>query len=152
MAQRAKSSCDDYAAFYQQALSETLPWFKLDSDFMGDPKMERLGYLGGYPAIGMYVALMALLYRNELHIIDVSDEFGWQYLQGKLSLVGHRLELEDLKGFVGTLAQLGLVDADLYAESQKIASNRVLREVEFFAAQAAKGRAKASAMRRKGGA
>lgn len=142
-----RRSSDDYAAFYDEALSEPMPWFHMDTDFMDDSKVVRLAYEGGYRYVGMYVALMALLYRRDTHLVDVSDEFGWLYLQDRLSIVGHPIARDEMERFVTVLASLGLVDRELYAESRKVASDRVIREVENYAKTAARGRNQTKIMR-----
>lgn len=141
------TASSEYSEYYAAALSEPLAWFHLDSDFLDDPKIMRLGYDYGWPYIGLYVGLMARLAAEDGHIFDVSGEFGWMVLQSRLSLVGKPIDLGALKEFVGILAELGLIDRDLYGESGKVASERMMREVENCAAKTASNRARAESMR-----
>lgn len=135
-----EAKAEEYAKEYQAALVEPMQWFHLDSDFLDDPKIMRLGCEYGWPYIGLYVGLMSRLYTQESHIIDVSTDYGWLVLQHRMSLIGNSIGIDSLKSIVDTLAELGLIDSDMYSESGKIASDRVFREAENYAEKTAKNR------------
>lgn len=132
---------------YAAALREPMAWFHLDSDFLDDPKIMRLGFEDGWAAIGIYVALMSRLAREDSHIFDVSTEYGWKVLQSRMALVGGEMDAEDLKAVVSKFAALGLIDSEMYAESGKIASDRLMREVENYADRTARKRCAGDTMR-----
>lgn len=88
MTNAGAQSSDRYRDFFDAAMREPMAWLRLDSDFLDDPKVQRLAYLEGgrgWEAVGVYIGLMARLAGGE-HILDVSDDFGWAVLQS-LSLI-----------------------------------------------------------------
>lgn len=148
MKANASSYEDAYREFYDKALLEPLPWYRMDSDFMSDTKVRKLLVLGGWEYLGMWQALNSCLAREDGHTFDVSDELGWRFLQAAMGVGGLPVGMDDLRRFVETLVSLGLLDAQMYSESGKLASDRMLREAEAFAQNAANGRVKALKMRR----
>ena len=148
MTQDATTSYEDaYKEYYMDAMTNPMPWFQMDSDFMRDTKIRKLAIYGGYDYIGKYVAFIACLAACDNHIYDVSDEIGWRFLLSDMSVVGCEFDEDDLKEFVGVLLKLQLIDAELYDESMKIASPRMLRNVEDYAKSVAGAKAKAFKMR-----
>lgn len=138
---------DAYKDYYTEAVTSPMPWFQMDSDFVRDTKIRKLAVYGGYDCIGKYIAFIACLAACDNHIYDVSDEMGWKFLLSDMSVVGCKFDEDDLKEFVGVLLKLGLVDSDLYDESMKLASPRMLRNVEDYAKSVAAAKAKAYKMR-----
>lgn len=136
-----------YKDFYTEAMSSPMPWFQMDSDFLRDTKVRKLAVVGGWEYIGMYVALVACLAATDNHIYDLSDDMGWAFLRSDMSVVGCDLTDDSLKEFVGVLLKLNLLDNELWDESGKMASERMLRNADDYAQSVAAGKAKAFKMR-----
>lgn len=147
MTREGTCSSDERWRYYNEAFLAPMPWFRMDSDFLNDPKVRRLGFIGGWTFVGMYCGLIAHLASEEGHIYDVSDEFGWAVLQEHMSLTGKPVDSETLRTFVDTIAALGLIDAEMYAESGRIASNRLVKEAENYAEKTARNKLHGAAMR-----
>jgi len=128
-----------------------MKWFRMDTDFMRDQKVRRLAVLGGWTAIGRYVALIALLAEADGHSYDLSDDHGWRFLAADMSCGGEPMGEGELREFVQTLYDLKLIDRDMWDESRKVAMNRLMREVENMAKDVAAARSKAAVMRSKKG-
>lgn len=128
-----------------------MKWFRMDTDFMRDQKVRRLAVLGGWTAIGRYVALIALLAEADGHSYDLSDDHGWRFLAADMSCGGEPMGEGELREFVQTLYDLKLIDRDMWDESRKVAMNRLMREVENMAKDVAAARYKAAVMRSKKG-
>lgn len=137
----------EYAEYYQDALSEPMKWFHLDADFMRDEKVRRLGVLGGWQAIGRYVALIACLAGHDGHIYDLSDECGWSFLAADMVCGSDVMGRDELEAFVSTLYSLRLIDRELWDESRKLTSCRLMREAENYAETRARGRRSAEIAR-----
>ena len=135
----------DYAEHYQEALNEPLLWVRMDTDMLRDMHVRKLMRAGGWKYLGMYVALIMALAQADGHIYDMRDG-GWDYLLADLSNGGCPVDPDERSEFVGTLASIGLVDRELWAESRKLTSKRLIREVERNAASAAKSKVKLDAM------
>lgn len=135
----------EYAEAYQNALAEPMLWFRMDADTLRDFKIRKLMKAGGWGWFGMYVALIMGLAQADGHIYDMRDG-GWDYLMADLSNGGCDVEPEELHRFVETLASVGLVDSELWAESRKLTSKRLIKEVERNAQSAAKSKMKLDAM------
>ena len=142
----------EYAEYYQEALSEPMKWFRLDSDFMRDPKVRRLGVLGGWCAIGRYVALIACLSEADGRCYDLSEPMGWRFLSASMVCGSDAVSEDDLRAFVQTLYDLNLIDREMWDESRKVAMPRLCRESEKMAKDLAMARFKAANMRAKKGA
>lgn len=141
----------EYSEFYQDALAEPMKWFRMDSDFMRDKKVRRLSVLGGWPAIGQYIALIACLAEADGHTCDLSDDHGWRFLAADMSCGGDSMPIDELQGFVSMLYDLKLIDRGMWDESRKVAMPRLMREVESMAKDVAAARYKAAVMRSKKG-
>lgn len=141
----------EYSEFYQDALAEPMKWFRMDTDFMRDAKVRRLAVLGGWQAIGRYVALIACLADSDGHAYDLADDHGWRFLAADMSCGGEAMPLDELRGFVSTLYDLKLIDREMWDESSKVAMPRLMREVEIMAKDVAAARYKAAVMRSKKG-
>ena len=147
MTRQEPCSSDRRHELYMEALVAPMPWFKLDSDFLNDPKVRRLGFVGGWEYIGMYCGLIAHLAAEDSHMYDVSDDYGWAVLQAHMSPMGHQVPIDGLMAFVKTLAELGLIDAEMLGESGKVASNRLMREAENYAEKTARNKLQGELMR-----
>ncbi len=141
----------EYSEFYQDALAEPMKWFRMDADFMRDRKIRKLSVLGGWQAIGRYVALIACLAEADGHTYDLADDHGWMFLAADMSCGGTAMEMDELRGFVSMLYDLKLIDREMWDESSKVAMPRLMREVENMAKETAAARYKAAVMRSKKG-
>lgn len=141
----------EYSDYYQEALAEPMKWFRMDADFMRDKKVRELAVLGGWVAIGRYVALVALLAEADGHTYDLSDDHGWRFLAADMSCGGEAMGEDDLRGFIQMLYDLKLIDREMWDESRKVAMGRLMREVENMAKDVAAARYKAAVMRSKKG-
>ena len=137
----------EYSDYYQDALAEPMKWFRMDADFMRDKKVRGLAVLGGWAAIGRYVALIALLAEADGHCYDLSDDHGWRFLCADMSCGGEAMGEDELREFVQTLYDLKLIDREMWDESRKVAMNRLMREVENMAKDVARGRLSAERAR-----
>lgn len=136
----------DYSQAYGDALNERMLWLKLDTDFMHDFKVRRFSassdWRERYAKIGLYVATITLMASNDGHIYDLSDDLGWQFLATDLNI-----PVEDAERFVRAALEVGLFDRELYAESCKLASLRLLKEAEETAKSKAAARSRTEAAR-----
>ena len=138
-----------YSEAYVKALGEPMDWIRLDTDFMRDNKIRRLSVLGGWAAVGKYVAFIACLATCDSHIYDLSTEMGWRFFEADMTTVGCEMGDGEAHEFIEALASLGLIDMSLWLESKKVASERMLHEVEFYAKRVAKGRALGKSLNKK---
>ena len=136
----------DYSQAFDDALSERMLWLKLDTDFMHDFKVRRFSassdWRERYARIGLYVTCIAFMASNDGHIYDLSDDLGWQFLATDLNI-----PVEEAERFVKAALEVGLFDRELYAESCKLASARLLREAEETAKSRAAARSRTEAAR-----
>lgn len=142
----------EYADYYQDALSEPMKWFPLDTDFMNDPKVLKLSAMGGWQAVGRYVALIACLARADGRRYDLSEPMGWRFLSAAMVCGGEVMDTEELHEFITTLYDLRLIDREMWDESRKVSMPRLCREAENMARKTAANMvrtAKATAARSK---
>lgn len=136
----------DYEEYYADALNERMAWLKLDTDFMHDFKVRRMSasadWRERYARIGLYITTIALMASNDGHIYDLSDSLGWQFLASDLGL-----SVEDTKEFVMSALSVGLFDRELWGESKKLASVRLLKEADETAQNKASARVKTASAR-----
>ena len=136
----------EYSKAYTDALEERMLWLKLDTDFMHDFKVRRFSassdWRERYARIGLYVTSIAFMASNDGHIYDLSDDLGWQFLASDLNI-----PVEDAQRFVMDALEVGLFDRELYAESCKLASSRLLKEAEETARNKAAARSRTEAAR-----
>ena len=99
-------------------------FFSVPFDNRNDVKMLRLRRrLGGMAAYGRWVALLGMLY-DEGGMLDMNDEdMRW--------IAANELELDDVDGFFSCLADLGLIDKDLYEGLNHVVNKGVCKEVEY---------------------
>ena len=139
----------EYSDYYHEALAEPMKWIHLDTDFMRDFKVRRLAVVGGWEYVGKYAALIACLGEAKGHVYDVGDEHGWEFLAADLSCGGGSCPVSDAKAFVRARYDVGLIDRAMWDESGKIASERLMRDVEKAARDVSAARYKAALMRAK---
>ena len=135
----------EFQEAYLDALNEPVKWVRMDADMLRDFKIRKLMRAGGWEYLGLYLALVLCLAQADGHIYDMRDG-GWDYLQADMSNGGCPIDREGLEAFVNILASVGLADGELWAESRKLTSKRLIREVEEGARSAAKTRMKLDAM------
>lgn len=135
----------DYSDYYDAALSEPLMWVRMDADMLRDFKVRKLMRAGGWKYLGMYIAVIMGLAQADGHVYDMNDG-GWDYLMADMSNGGCEVERGELERFVQLLASIGLADRGMWAESRKLTSDRLVREVEENARSAARRRMKVDAM------
>lgn len=135
----------DYSKRYDEALLEPMKWLRMDTDMLRDMKVRKLMRAGGWKYLGMYVALVMALAQADGHVYDMRDG-GWEYLRADMSNGGCEVEQGELEEFVQLLASIGLADREMWAESRKLTSARLIREAEENARSAAQRQAKLDAM------
>lgn len=99
-------------------------FFSVPFDNRNDVKMKRLRKrLGGYAGYGRWVALLGMLY-DEKGIIDMS-------CQDMREIVCDELELDDADEFFTNLAEIGLIDKELYHSLNHVVNNGVVEQLEY---------------------
>ena len=99
-------------------------FFSVPFDNRNDVKMKRLRKrLGGYAGYGRWVALLGMLY-DEKGIIDMS-------CQDMCEIVCDELELDDADEFFTNLAEIGLIDKELYHSLNHVVNNGVVEQLEY---------------------
>lgn len=131
----------EYSDYYQEALAEPMRWYRMDSDWMRDVKVRRLTRAGGWAYAGMYQALVACLAYADGHIYDLADDAGWEFLLADMNAGGCKTSVDDLREFVAMVVSVGLADKEMWAESRKLTSKRLVREAEENARRVADNKA-----------
>ena len=99
-------------------------FFSVPYDNRNDVKMKRLRKrLDGYAAYGRWVALLGMLY-DENGILDMS-------CQDMRDIVADELDLEDVDEFFTALADIGLIDKELYHGLSHVVNNGVVEQIEY---------------------
>lgn len=99
-------------------------FFSVPFDNRNDVKMKRLRKrLGGYAGYGRWVALLGMLY-DEKGIIDMS-------CQDMREIVCDELELDDADEFFTNLAEIGLIDKELYHSLNHVVNKGVVEQLEY---------------------
>lgn len=99
-------------------------FFSVPYDNRNDVKMKRLRKrLGGYAGYGRWVALLGMLY-DEKGILDMSDA-------EMREIVCEELELDDADHFFTVLADIGLIDKELYHSMNHVVNRGVLEQIEY---------------------
>lgn len=99
-------------------------FFSVPYDNRNDVKMRRVRKrLNGYAGYGRWVALLGMLY-DENGILDMSDA-------EMREIICEELELEDADEFFTTLAEIGLIDKELYNSLSHVVNNGVLEQIEY---------------------
>ena len=99
-------------------------FFSVPYDNRNDVKMKRLRKrLGGYAAYGRWVALLGMLY-DENGILDMN-------CQDMREIVADELDLEDVDEFFIGLADIGLIDKELYHGLSHVVNKGVVEQIEY---------------------
>ena len=99
-------------------------FFSVPFDNRNDVKMKRLRKrLGGYAGYGRWVALLGMLY-DEKGILDISND-------DMREIVADELELDDVDGFFSVLADIGLIDKELYHSLNHVVNNGVVEQLKY---------------------
>ncbi len=99
-------------------------FFSVPYDNRNDVKMKRLRKrLGGYAAYGRWVALLGMLY-DENGILDMN-------CQDMREIVADELDLEDVDEFFLALADIGLIDKELYHNMNHVVNKGVVEQIEY---------------------
>ena len=99
-------------------------FFSVPYDNRNDVKMKRLRKrLGGYAAYGRWVALLGMLY-DENGILDMN-------CQDMREIVADELDLEDVDEFFIGLADIGLIDKELYDGLNHVVNKGVVEQIEY---------------------
>ena len=117
-------------------------FFSVPFDNRNDVKMKRLRKrLGGYAAYGRWVALLGMLY-DEKGILDMSDA-------EMREIAADELELEDVDEFFTELADIGLIDKELYHAMSHVVNKGVVEQIEFRKSKSNAGKKSGEARRKK---
>lgn len=115
-------------------------FFSVPYDNRNDVKMRRLRKrLDGYAGYGRWVALLGMLY-DEKGILDMSDA-------EMVEIVCEELELDDADHFFTVLADIGLIDKELYHSMNHVVNRGVLEQIEFRVNKANAGKKSGEARR-----
>ena len=99
-------------------------FFSVPYDNRNDVKMKRLRKrLDGYAAYGRWVALLGMLY-DEGGILDMS-------CQDMRDIVADELDLEDVDEFFCVLADIGLIDKELYHSMSHVVNKGVVEQIQY---------------------
>ena len=99
-------------------------FFSVPYDNRNDVKMKRLRKrLNGYAGYGRWVALLGMLY-DEKGILDMSDA-------EMVEIVCEELDLDDADEFFTTLADIGLIDNEMYRAMHHVVNRGVLEQLEY---------------------
>lgn len=115
-------------------------FFSVPYDNRNDVKMKRLRKrLGGYAGYGRWVALLGMLY-DEKGILDMSDA-------EMVEIVCEELELDDADHFFTVLADIGLIDKELYHSMNHVVNRGVLEQIEYRVSKSNAGKKSGEARR-----
>lgn len=115
-------------------------FFSVPYDNRNDVKMRRLRKrLGGYAGYGRWVALLGMLY-DEKGILDMSDA-------EMVEIVCEELELDDADHFFTVLADIGLIDKELYHSMNHVVNRGVLEQIEYRVSKSNAGKKSGEARR-----
>lgn len=97
-------------------------FFSVPYDNRNDTKMTMLRMKYGYAGYGRWIALLGMLY-DEDGLIDISDGM-------MRELLARQLELDDIDGFLSFLAQIGLIERDMYSMGH-VVNHGVCDELDY---------------------
>ena len=108
-------------------------FFSVPYDNRNDVKILRLRRrMGGMAAYGRWVALLGMLY-DEGGMLDMNDEdYRW--------IAEKELEVEDIDGFFAGLADIGLIDRELYEGMNHVVNKGVCDEIAYKKTKSAAGK------------
>lgn len=89
-----------------------MKWFQHDTDMLRNRKIRKLIRVHGITGYGLWCAVLEKLYGHEQGFEIEADELWFEDLAEDLKLSDHRTPIRVLD----TLAQLGLIDSQLWAE------------------------------------
>lgn len=95
-------------------------------------KMLMLRQIGGYAIYGRWVALLGMLYERK-GLIDMNDAL-------MRKIVCMELDLEDADEFFTELANIGLIDAELYHSMNHVVNKGVCKELDYYKAKSEAGK------------
>ena len=78
---------------------------------------------GGYAAYGRWVALLGILYDQD-GLLDMSN-------QCMRDVIASELELDDVDEFFTILADIGLIDSELYHAANHVVNHGVCDELDY---------------------
>lgn len=137
MARKSRTYTDAQLAkldeFRDRARAEPLDWFKHDSNARNDDGLRRLVVGRGMEAYGRYWWLIELLAARKEHYITVDSELDWRILARDMSSPVEDIGVDECRGFIRALAQLGLIDRECFEESHRIINNRICRNAHELA-------------------
>ena len=117
-------------------------FFSVPYDNRNDVKMRRLRKrLNGYAGYGRWVALLGMLY-DEKGILDMNDA-------EMREIVCEELELDDADHFFTVLADIGLIDKELYHSMSHVVNRGVLEQIEYRVSKSNAGKKSGEARRNK---
>ena len=100
-------------------------FFSVPYDNRNDIKMKLVRkLLGGYAGYGRWVALLGILYDQHGRI-DVGNQM-WR------DAIADDLDLDDVDEFFAILADIGLIDAELYHSMNIVANNGVCEQLDYM--------------------
>ncbi len=124
--------------FFNEAMDEPLPWFKLDSSILEDGELQELRDDYGKDICWDFIALVSLLAKRRRHVIDVSTSMKWKRLSASLE---HENE-EQTRAFIKLLSDYDLVDKSAL-ECGLVVNNRIMRTAKDYAKTTANARFRA---------
>ena len=99
-------------------------FFSVPYDNRNDVKMRLVRkMLGGYAGYGRWVALLGILYDQHGRL-DMNDEL-WR------GIIADELELDDVDEFFDVLAQIGLIDAEMYHSMSVVVNGGVCEQLDY---------------------
>lgn len=128
---------EQFQRFYEEFLAKPLDYVRHDANARLDESLRRGVVDHGLEFSGRWWVLVECLSAKHGHRYDVSDETGWRILALDLSTCGVPWGVDECKEFVGQLASLGLVNAELLDERHVVCNDRLCREVDGYATAAA---------------
>lgn len=142
---------DDRAELYDALLAEELrkpvEYFKHDVSAHDDDALLSLVYEHGMAYYGLYWLLAEKLYERKSHMYDLGEPAEAHRLAADLGSM-HPISREDALAFVQRLAEHGLIDREVFAESGRVIMARVAENVRQVAEMKASRRL-GGAMRRR---
>lgn len=133
------SSVVDRAAVAARA-REPMAFFSHDSNAANDIKCRRLIHRFGMEGYGRWWCLCELLAATDGHAIPVQTDEDMMILADALRFQGGKFNelvaVEDCKGFIDALVELGLVAV---TDAGEVYSERMTRNAEYFGKNRANG-------------
>ena len=109
-------------------------FFSVPFDNRNDVKIKRLRKRCGMSGYGRWIALLGILF-DEDGILDMNDPDMREVVADELEL-----ELEELDKFLSVLADIGLIDKELYYSMNHVVNKGVCDELEYRKKKSAAGK------------